>query len=144
MKFTYKAHRKDAIISVSVFSSLEAEGGATPTYLGKLDMLPFEWSFLKRSLSNDGPLKHEFVESGDPRPDKPPPSVAKPEPEPTGDGEVVVDMVIKDLGDRAEFGENKYGTKLRTNNGRNALMDAYQEAIDLVMYLRQEIAEREE
>jgi hypothetical protein len=29
-----------------------------------------------------------------------------------------------------------------TNNGRDSLMDAYQEALDLVMYLRQAIEER--
>jgi hypothetical protein len=38
----------------------------------------------------------------------------------------------------------KYGTPLQTNNGRDALMDAYQEACDMVMYLRQAIAERDE
>jgi hypothetical protein len=42
-----------------------------------------------------------------------------------------------DLGDRAEFGFRKYGTYLQANNGRNAVMDAYQEALDLVVYLKQ-------
>ena len=66
---------------------------------------------------------------------------AMPEPAPVGDGVVVLDLVMKDLQDRAVAGEQKYGTKLRCNNGRNALYDAYQEALDLVMYLRQAIEE---
>ena len=42
-----------------------------------------------------------------------------------------------------ELGLERYGTKLQTFNGRDALWDAYQEALDLVMYLRQAIMERE-
>jgi hypothetical protein len=41
------------------------------------------------------------------------------------------------------MGRRKYGTALEANNGRDALMDAYQEALDLAMYLRQAIAERD-
>ena len=52
-------------------------------------------------------------------------------------------MVQRDLVERAVMGFKKYGTTLRTNNGRDALMDAYQEALDLCMYLRQTIAERD-
>ena len=51
-------------------------------------------------------------------------------------------MVIKDMNDRQEFGRLKYGTGLQPNNGRKALVDAYQEALDLCVYLRQEIFER--
>jgi len=36
----------------------------------------------------------------------------------------------------------KYHTYLLTHNGRDALIDAYQEALDLAMYLRQAIEER--
>lgn len=45
---------------------------------------------------------------------------------------------------RADFGKDKYGTFLRTGNGRNALVDAYQEALDLCMYLKQLLMEQEE
>lgn len=65
------------------------------------------------------------------------------EPAPTGSGRVILDLVVKDFEDRAEAGERKYGTKLRAFNGRDALMDAYQEATDLCMYLRQAIYERD-
>jgi hypothetical protein len=50
-------------------------------------------------------------------------------------------LVIKDMLDRNSFGTKKYGTPLRANNGRNPLVDAYQEALDLCVYLRQAIYE---
>lgn len=70
-------------------------------------------------------------------------NASKHEPPPKKGGQVVLDLVIADFKARAEFGKKKYGTMLMTDNGRDALIDAYQEAIDLVMYLRQAIAERE-
>jgi len=66
----------------------------------------------------------------------------QPAPEP---GRVkVLDLVVRDLVDRAEAGNKKYGTYLETGNGRDALIDAYQEALDLCMYLRQAIEERKD
>ena len=65
------------------------------------------------------------------------------EPMPIQGKMIVLDLVKKDLEDRAIVGNEKYGTYLMTHNGRDALMDAYQEALDLVMYLRQLIAENE-
>jgi hypothetical protein len=69
---------------------------------------------------------------------------ATPEPMSTGNGEVVLTEVIRDLFARDEIGRKKYHTSLKTDNGRDALMDAYQEACDLVMYLKQAIMERGE
>ena len=57
---------------------------------------------------------------------------------------IVLPYVLKDLTDRAEMGKAQYGTYLQTHNGRSALWDAYQEALDLVMYLRQALLEMEE
>jgi len=54
----------------------------------------------------------------------------------------VTDLVIKDLQARAKVGTEKYGESLKTFNGRDALVDAYQEALDLAQYLKQEIEER--
>lgn len=65
------------------------------------------------------------------------------QPDPTPGEEIVLQYVLGDLCARAETGKKKYGTYLKTHNGRDALWDAYQEALDLVMYLRQEILERE-
>jgi len=67
---------------------------------------------------------------------------ATPQPEPSKGTVRILDLVTRDLKDRAETGRRKYGTYLEASNGRDALMDAYQEALDLCMYLRQEIEER--
>jgi len=61
---------------------------------------------------------------------------------PIGGGVEVGELVLSDMRDRIALGQERYGSKLKTFNGRDALVDAYQEAIDLVMYLRQEIEER--
>ena len=58
-------------------------------------------------------------------------------------GQPVITELIRDLLDRDKMGTKKYGTTLRTNNGRDALNDALQEALDLVMYLKQAIMERD-
>lgn len=55
----------------------------------------------------------------------------------------VWELVIQDMKERNEFGLKKYGTKLQPFNGRDPLVDAYQEALDLCVYLRQAIYERE-
>lgn len=51
----------------------------------------------------------------------------------------VWDLVIEDMRERDRSGEAKYGTRLYPGNGRDALVDAYQEALDLAVYLRQAI-----
>ncbi len=51
-------------------------------------------------------------------------------------------MVIKDMEERDRLGRAKYGIPLRSFNGRDPLVDAYQEVLDLSVYLRQEIEER--
>lgn len=62
---------------------------------------------------------------------------------PSGNGIEIIELVKQDLIDRAEMGKEKYGEKLKPFNKRNALVDAYQEALDLCMYLRQRIYEEE-
>lgn len=52
-------------------------------------------------------------------------------------------LVIADMQDRDKTGLERYGTRLQAFNGRDALVDAYQEALDLVVYLRQAIEERD-
>jgi hypothetical protein len=54
----------------------------------------------------------------------------------------VLPFVEADLLGRRKKGVEEYGEPLMTHNGRDALWDAYEEALDLVMYLRQEILER--
>jgi hypothetical protein len=67
---------------------------------------------------------------------------AKPQPMPTAGQQDVLPEVIADLQARDAFGVKKYGTTLQTRNGRDPLMDAYQESLDQAMYLKQAILER--
>lgn len=65
-----------------------------------------------------------------------------PEPAPVpNDAPAVWDLVIEDMRARDAAGLAKYGTRLQPHNGRDALVDAYQEALDLCVYLRQAIFE---
>ncbi len=53
-------------------------------------------------------------------------------------------LVRADLEKREELGIERYGTSLRPHNGRDALRDAYEEALDLACYLKQARVERAE
>jgi hypothetical protein len=55
----------------------------------------------------------------------------------------IQDLVMADVAERKAQGIAKYGTPLQPFNGRDALVDAYQEALDLCQYLRQAIYERD-
>jgi hypothetical protein len=46
-----------------------------------------------------------------------------------------------DVDARKALGVERYGTALQPFNGRDALLDAYQEALDLAVYLRQAVCE---
>jgi len=47
------------------------------------------------------------------------------------------EWLVADMKDRHAAGVAKYGTPLRVWNGRDAVVDAYQEALDLVVYVQQ-------
>jgi hypothetical protein len=80
-----------------------------------------------------------------PKPEEPVDTKATVEqPKPQGKGYPVYLDVIKDISERVRVGIERYGEPLKPNNGREALVDAYQEAIDLVMYLRQRVTEEEQ
>lgn len=53
-------------------------------------------------------------------------------------------LVIEDMRARSAFGKAKYGVPLTINNGRDALVEAYQEALDLCVYLRWAIEEKKQ
>lgn len=59
------------------------------------------------------------------------------------DGDVWL-LVLKDMEERRKHGIEKYGVPVQPFNGRDPLIDAYQEVLDLCVYLRQAIEEREE
>ena len=52
------------------------------------------------------------------------------------------ELVIEDMHARDHVGRQRYGTPLQAHNGRDAMQDAYEEALDLAVYLRQAIEER--
>jgi hypothetical protein len=58
-------------------------------------------------------------------------------------GPNIKDLVMKDMQDRAEFGYNKYGQHLKPNDGRDTLVDTYQEILDAAQYIRKLIYERD-
>lgn len=55
----------------------------------------------------------------------------------------VQELVRADLVERERVGVERYGTSLFPHNGRDALRDAYEEALDLCCYLRQAMLERD-
>jgi len=69
---------------------------------------------------------------------------SQPSPTSSINSRIVLREVVKDLAKRAEHGKQTYGTLLKTHNGRDALIDAYEEALDLLMYLKQMLMERED
>ena len=58
------------------------------------------------------------------------------------DQESIQSKVRKDLEEREALGMERYGRPLLPHNGRDALRDAYEEALDLACYLRQALEER--
>lgn len=52
-------------------------------------------------------------------------------------------QVIADIQARRELGIQRYGTALQPHNGRDMLVDAYEEAMDLTIYLKGCIVERD-
>jgi len=50
-------------------------------------------------------------------------------------------LLIKDIEARNAHGLKKYGTRLQTHNGRDALVDLYEELVDATQYARQVIEE---
>jgi len=53
----------------------------------------------------------------------------------------IVDLVVDDMWKRKKLGIERYGTPLQPFNGRNSLQDAYEEILDLVIYIKQKLVE---
>jgi len=66
------------------------------------------------------------------------------QPIPTINGNPILQkMVIEDMAKRLELGIERYGTGLQAYNGRDMLQDAYEEALDLCVYLKGIMYERD-
>ena len=70
--------------------------------------------------------------------------MTQPNPTHTAASVPVAEHVIADLRRRTAQGVKTYGVPLSTHNGRSALQDAYEEALDLAQYLKQAIMEQAE
>ena len=55
----------------------------------------------------------------------------------------IQDLVIRDIEKRKALGIRRYGTVLQPFNGRDALLDLYEEILDSLMYCKQLLVERE-
>lgn len=58
--------------------------------------------------------------------------------------ELGLNEVAEDIEARIRLGERKYGTRLKAFNGRDALLDAYQEILDFLNYSMQGVVEGRE
>lgn len=58
-------------------------------------------------------------------------------------GPSVWDAVIRDMRQRNDMGMQKYGGPLEPFDGRDTLVDAYQEALDMAVYLKAQLMEGE-
>lgn len=56
-------------------------------------------------------------------------------------GEVhpVYDALVADMRARDKMGAERYGTHLQADNGRDPMVDGYQEALDYAVYMRQAV-----
>lgn len=61
---------------------------------------------------------------------------------PRGHSTDVAKLVLEDMAERDRIGRERYGVPLTTHNGRDHLVDAYQEMLDGAVYLRAEIEEK--
>jgi len=74
-------------------------------------------------------------------------TLVEPEPMPTTNElpfqwPAAIERIIQIAKERDEFGFKKYGTRLQPFNGRDPLKDAFQEGLDLLVYIEQELFER--
>ena len=51
-------------------------------------------------------------------------------------------LVMQDMESRRLFGIARYGVPVQVGNGRDPLVDLYQELLDACVYIRQEIEQR--
>ena len=70
-----------------------------------------------------------------------PAAAVQPEPK-AAPGRAIWSLVIEDMETRDLVGREKYGVPLQAGNGRDALLDLYQELLDAVVYTRQALEER--
>lgn len=69
--------------------------------------------------------------------------INNPQPAPVANTSTPIwELVLSDMKERNRIGTEKYGTPLQAFNSRNSLQDAYEEVLDLAVYLRQVLEEK--
>jgi len=71
------------------------------------------------------------------------PPIVQEQPQPHGTGAPVGERLIELIRERTKLGIEKYGEPLTTHNGRDSMLDALQESIDLNQYQMQALMESE-
>lgn len=74
--------------------------------------------------------------------DQQPSAIADQPPPVPNDRPAIADLVIADMAERKRLGIQRYGVALQAHNGRDALVDLYQELLDACCYVRQLIEKR--
>lgn len=97
-----------------------------------------------KAARGTGEDRAEVIDRGMSPSPLPPVTVVSIQPDPVpNDHPAVWDLVMDDMRARDAKGQATYGTRLQPHNGRDALRDAYEEALDLAAYLRQALYERD-
>lgn len=60
---------------------------------------------------------------------------------PPPEEEPIVKTILADMAERDQVGRKRYGMPLTSHNGRNHLIDAYQEGLDYAVYLMAKLDE---
>ena len=99
------------------------------------DATPAEWDHSARNWLDRDRSPQEGTQ---------PASKADRQPAPTANNHPAVwPLVMVDMATRDKVGRERYGVPLQPFNGRDTLRDAYEEALDLAVYLRSIIYERD-
>jgi hypothetical protein len=102
------------------------------------------WTVVEEEVSEMGWSRGEVRLSDDLREWEARSIGAAEEPPPTtGTGRPIWELVVEDMQARDAMGRERYGTPLLAHNGRDAMVDLYQELLDAVVYLRQALEERD-
>lgn len=119
-------------LAAEMMRDLNALGAGTDHYRARLagggELLPHLAIDERRTVTDAPVLRHRDG-------DQPLPTVNQ--------HPVIQDLVVQDINTHRELGIQRYGTALQPFNGRDSLRDAYEEILDLAMYLRQVMYERD-
>lgn len=122
-----KIRRSDAIFVVDVDDYVGESTSREIAYAERLERAVYRWT-----RAYPVPLVRRKRRDGD-----------QPLPPPVPDGETdAQSLVMRDIADRRQVGISRYGAALQTWNGRDNLLDLYEELLDGAIYARNEMERR--